>query len=71
VTRENARQHLSFGVGIHRCVGAMLAQLQIPVAFGALLDRVQTEVAGEPILNYQTSAFRGLQSFPLHVKRLS
>jgi cytochrome P450 len=71
VTRPNARQHLSFSVGIHRCVGAMLAQMQIPIAFGALMDRVDTEIAGEPVLNYRTSAFRGLRSFPLHVKRRS
>jgi len=47
--RENARRHLAFGFGIHRCVGARLAELQIATLLGALLDRglmpVQT---GEP-----------------------
>jgi cytochrome P450 len=47
--RENARRHLAFGFGIHRCVGARLAELQLATLFEVLLDRglmpVQT---GEP-----------------------
>lgn len=49
-TRENARRHLAFGFGIHRCVGARLAELQVATLFEVLLDRglrpVQT---GEPV----------------------
>lgn len=36
VTRENARRHLGFGHGIHRCVGARLAEIQI----GTLIDEI-------------------------------
>ena len=39
ITRTNARRHLSFGFGVHRCVGARLAELQIAVLFEELLAR--------------------------------
>jgi hypothetical protein len=47
------------------------AETLVSLSFAALMDRVDTEAAGEPVLNYRTSAFRGLRSFPLHVKRRS
>lgn len=39
VTRENARRHLSFGHGIHRCVGARLAEIQIGTLIEEIVDR--------------------------------
>jgi cytochrome P450 len=37
--RENARRHVGFGHGIHRCVGARLAEIQLGVLIEELLDR--------------------------------
>lgn len=39
VDRENARRHLSFGYGVHRCVGARLAELQIQVLLSEMRSR--------------------------------
>ena len=39
VTRENARRHLAFGHGIHRCVGARLAELQLRVLLEEMRER--------------------------------
>jgi len=39
VDRENARRHLAFGHGIHRCVGARLAELQIGVLMEEMAKR--------------------------------
>lgn len=39
VDRENARRHLSFGHGIHRCVGARLAELQIGILLEEMAKR--------------------------------
>jgi cytochrome P450 len=39
VARENARRHLSFGYGIHRCVGARLAELQIRILLEEMAKR--------------------------------
>lgn len=48
VTRENARRHIGFGFGIHRCVGARLAELQLQIYIEEILKRnVRIEKAGE------------------------
>jgi len=39
VTRENARRHLGFGHGIHRCVGARLAEIQIGTLIENIVER--------------------------------
>ena len=48
ITRENARRHLAFGYGIHRCVGARLAELQLRILLEELhARRMRVEVVGE------------------------
>jgi len=48
VTRENARRHLSFGHGIHRCVGARLAELQLRVLLEEMRERrMRVHVTGD------------------------
>jgi len=39
LTRENARQHVSFGAGPHHCIGASLARLEATVALQRLTGR--------------------------------
>lgn len=47
VDRPNARRHLSFGHGIHRCVGARLAELQLQILLEEMLRRnLRVELAG-------------------------
>jgi len=49
VDRENARRHLAFGHGIHRCVGARLAELQIGVLMEEMAKRrLRVNVLAEP-----------------------
>lgn len=48
LTRENARRHIAFGYGIHRCVGARLAELQLRVLLEEMHKRrMRVHVAGE------------------------
>ena len=52
VDRERPRQHLSFGFGIHRCVGNRLAELQLRILWEEILRRFpKIEVVGEPVRN--------------------
>jgi len=49
VDRARPRQHLSFGFGIHRCVGNRLAELQLRVLWEEILRRFdRIDVVGEP-----------------------
>ena len=47
--RENSRRHLSFGYGIHRCLGARLAELQLTVLIEEMAKRdMEVKIQGEP-----------------------
>ncbi len=49
IDRARPRQHLSFGFGIHRCVGNRLAEMQLRILWEEILNRVPAiEVVGEP-----------------------
>lgn len=49
VDRENARRHLSFGYGIHRCVGARVAELQLTTLLEEMARRrLRANVVAEP-----------------------
>ncbi|MGB5948307.1 MAG: cytochrome P450 [Parvibaculum sp.] len=51
VDRPRPRQHLSFGFGIHRCVGNRLAEMQLRIVWEEILKRWPTthiEVVEEP-----------------------
>ncbi len=48
IDRDNARRHLSFGYGVHRCVGARLAELQLRVLLEEMHERqMRVRVTGE------------------------
>ena len=49
IDRKKPRQHLSFGFGIHRCMGNRLGEMQLRIAWEEILKRFShVEVVGEP-----------------------
>ncbi|WP_349826675.1 cytochrome P450 [Brevibacterium litoralis] len=53
IDRKNPRQHLSFGFGIHRCLGNRLAELQLRIIWEEMLARFpRIEVVGEPAFSH-------------------
>ncbi len=50
IERERPRHHISFGFGIHRCMGNRLAEMQLRVIWEEILKRYpKIEVMGEPV----------------------
>jgi cytochrome P450 len=67
VDRERPRQHLSFGFGIHRCVGMRLAEMQLRVVWEEILKRFPTiEVVGEPV-RLKSCFLRGIRGLPVSI----
>jgi cytochrome P450 len=67
IDRPRARQHLSFGFGIHRCVGNRLAELQLRILWEELLKRYpKIEVMSEP-KRVPSSFVRGYASLPVRI----
>ena len=67
IDRERARQHLSFGFGIHRCLGNRLAEMQLRVVWEEILKRHPViEVMGEPKRVY-SSFVRGYETLPVRI----
>lgn len=69
IERPNARQHLSFGFGLHRCMGNRLAELQLRILWEEILVRFEKiEVQEEPTRTL-SSFVKGYTSLPVKLKR--
>jgi cytochrome P450 len=63
--RRDPNPHITFGHGIHYCVGAPLARLEIAVAMPALLRRLpELTVTDAPLSWIDSLVFRGVRSLP-------
>ena len=69
IDRARARQHLSFGFGIHRCVGNRLAEMQLKIVWEEIMKRwSHVEVMGEPE-RVPSSFVKGYQTLPVRLHR--
>ena len=70
IDRPRARQHLSFGFGIHRCMGNRLAEMQLRILWEEILQRFHTiELVGEPV-RVRSNFVRGYSELPVRVHPL-
>ena len=70
IDRLNARHHMSFGFGIHRCMGNRLAEMQLRVLWEEITKRFRMiEVVGEPVRTL-SSFVKGYTQLPVQVHAL-
>ena len=65
IDRARPRQHISFGFGIHRCVGNRLAELQLRVIWEEILKRFPEVVVTGPPKRVYSSFVKGYESLPV------
>jgi len=69
IERPNASRHLSFGYGVHFCMGSRLAELQLRVLWEEILQRFERiEVQAEPTRAF-SSFVNGYTELPVVAKR--
>ena len=69
VDRPKARHHLSFGFGIHRCMGNRLAELQLKILWEEISKRFsRIEQVGD-CSKLQSSFVHGITELPVRVHR--
>jgi len=67
IDRARPRQHLSFGFGIHRCVGNRLAELQLKILWQEILQRFPViEVVG-PQVRVRSNLVNGITALPVRI----
>jgi len=67
IDRARPRQHLSFGFGIHRCLGNRLAEMQLRILWEEILPRFPLiEVVGEPV-RVLNNFVRGFSALPVRI----
>ena len=67
IDRENPRHHISFGFGIHRCMGNRLAEMQLRILWEEIMQRFRlVEVVGDPV-RVHSNFVRGYAELPVKV----
>jgi cytochrome P450 len=70
IDRDKPRQHLSFGFGIHRCMGNRLAEMQLRVTWEEVMKRFEkVEVVGKPERTF-SALIRGFTDVPVQLRPL-
>jgi cytochrome P450 len=67
IDRKRPRQHLSFGFGVHRCVGNRLSELQLRIFWEEIMQRYSViEVMG-PARRTYSNFIHGIRSLPVRI----
>ena len=70
ITRANARDHLAFGIGVHRCSGQYLAKLEITSLLKAMVQRFDSFEIGDPVFE-KNNILSYLSALPVQLRTRS
>ena len=71
IGRSQPRRHLSFGFGIHRCLGNRLAEMQLKVLWEEILKRFKAIDVVKPEVRVRSNFIRGISELEVEVSRHS
>jgi len=70
IDRPNARAHVAFGFGVHRCMGNRLAEMQLRVLWEEIMLRFhKVEVIGD-VERLPNNFIRGIKDVPVRLRPL-
>jgi len=67
IDRPNARQHVAFGFGIHRCMGNRLAEMQLKILWEEIMKRFHTVEVVDDVIRLPNNFIRGIQDIPVRL----
>ena len=67
IDRHNARSHVAFGFGVHRCMGNRLAELQLRVLWEEILKRFHTVELVDEVTRLPNNFIRGIKDVPVRL----
>ncbi len=67
IDRPNARSHVAFGFGVHRCMGNRLAEMQLTILWEEIMKRFHTVELVEDVVRLPNNFIRGIKSVPVRL----
>jgi cytochrome P450 len=67
IDRPNARQHVAFGFGIHRCMGNRLAEMQLRILWEEIMTRFHTIEVVDDVVRLPNNFIRGIKDVPVRL----
>ena len=67
IDRPNARSHVAFGFGIHRCMGNRLAEMQLSVLWEEIVKRFHTVEVVDEVTRLPNNFIRGIKDVPVRL----
>lgn len=68
ISRNNAKRHLSFGFGIHRCMGRRLSELQLKILLEEIIARGWRITVTGPATHVRSNFVHGYDALPVRIE---